>query len=374
MSMSPTFIELPSAPMQEIYCTIQQLAASGIPFFITGETGVGKEGIARYIHENGPRQDKPFAAVNCGRFTAELLQSELFGHEKGAFTGASHQRQGAFERANGGTLFLDEIAEMSLAAQKMLLRVLDTGTFTRLGGNENLTADFYIISATNKNIGAAVLAAEFRPDLYYRLMGVMLDIPVLRERQDDIAPLVEAFIMEFNSEYGKSITGISADALTRLKQAAWPGNIRQLRVTVQTAVTLATTSTLEIKDFPYNFFTPPAAMMPGGQLIPRKDTPDTQDAALTLISQLRALPAETQHEIIQAISGHLPNLSEKETCCTENMNLRQILHQLARTRIEKYSTLVEAASSLGIDTRTLKIYARPDEDEAGEPVESLDFF
>ena len=372
--MPPVFIELPSAPMQDIYSTIRQLAASDIPFFISGETGVGKEGIARYIHENGPRQGKPFVAVNCGRFTAELLQSELFGHEEGAFTGASHQRKGAFESANGGTLFLDEVAEMSLDAQKMLLRVLDTGTFTRLGGNENLTADFSIISATNKNIGEAVLAAEFRPDLYYRLMGVMLDILALRERQNDIAPLVETFITEFNSEYGKSITGISAEALTRLEQAAWPGNIRQLRVAVQTAVALATTSALETKDFPYNFFTPPDSAMPDDQLGPRKGTPDTQNSIPTLISQLRALPAETQDRIIQAISAHLPNLPEKETCCTENMNLRQILYQIARMRIKKYPTLGEAAASLGIDTRTLKVYAQPDEDKPDNPVESFDFF
>ena len=134
MNTVPVFIELPSAPMQDIYRTIRQLVGSDLPFFITGETGVGKEGIAQYIHENGPRRDKPFVAINCGRFTAELLQSELFGHEKGAFTGANHQRRGAFERTKGGTLLLDEIAEMSLEAQTMLLRVLDAKTFTRLGG------------------------------------------------------------------------------------------------------------------------------------------------------------------------------------------------------------------------------------------------
>ena len=374
MNTPPMFIELPSAPMQSIYSQILQLAASGIHFFITGETGVGKEGIARYIHKNGTRQDKPFIAVNCGRFTAELLQSELFGHEEGAYTGAIHQRQGAFEKANGGTLFLDEVVEMAMEAQTMLLRVLDTGTFTRLGGNEHLRADFDIISATNKNIGAAVLATGFRPDLYYRLMGVMLHIPMLRERQDDIAPLVEAFITEFNSEYGKSVTGISAEALAHLKQAAWPGNIRQLRVTVQTAVALATTATLEIKDFPYNFFVPLDGTMPDRQSAPRKDMSDTRDSIPTLISQVRALPAKTQNSIIQAISTHVPNLPKKEMYCTENMNLRQILYQIARTRIEKYPTLLEAAASLGIDTRTLKVYARPDEDEAGDPVKGFDFF
>ena len=134
MNLQSAFIELPSTPMQKIYSTIQKVVGSNIPFFITGETGVGKEGIARYIHEKGKRRDKPFIAINCGRFSAELLQSELFGHEAGAFTSAIRQRQGAFEIANGGVLFLDEVPEMSLDAQKMLLSVLDTATFTRLGG------------------------------------------------------------------------------------------------------------------------------------------------------------------------------------------------------------------------------------------------
>ena len=374
MNTVPVFIELPSAPMQDIYRTIRQLVGSDLPFFITGETGVGKEGIARYIHENGPRRDKPFVAINCGRFTAELLQSEFFGHEKGAFTGANHQRRGAFERTKGGTLLLDEIAEMSLEAQTMLLRVLDSKTFTRLGGNENLTADFHITAATNKNIGETVLKGEFRPDLYYRLMGVMLDIPVLSERPEDIAPLVEAFIGEFGPEYGKDVRGITPAALTRLEQAAWPGNIRQLKVAVQTAVALTTTHTLEVKDFPYNFFTLPAAARVDGELTEKKDTPLTQDSISTLISQLRALPVETQCQIIQAVSERLPSFLKKETLSIGDMNLCEILCHVAKVRIEKYPTLVKAAASLGIDARTLKVYARGDTDITDDSVESLDFF
>ena len=141
MQQQTVFIQLPSAPMQAIYNTIRQVGKSNIPFFITGETGVGKESIARYIHESGPRRDKPFIFVNCGRFSAELLQSELFGHEAGAFTSAIRQRQGVFEIADGGVLLLDEVPEMSMDAQKTLLRVLDTATFTRLGGNEVLMAE-----------------------------------------------------------------------------------------------------------------------------------------------------------------------------------------------------------------------------------------
>ena len=275
MQRQPAFIQLPSAPMQTIYKTIQQVVNSNIPFFITGETGVGKEGVARYIHESSPRRDKPFIAINCGRFSAELLQSELFGHEAGSFTSAIRQRQGAFEIANGGVLFLDEVPEMSLDAQKMLLRVLDTATFTRLGGNEVLTVDVHIIAATNRDIEKAVAEKEFREDLYYRLKGMMFHLPPLRERPEDISPLIGAFISEFSAEYGKHITGITSEALTRLEQAAWPGNIRQLRSTIQAAVALATTAELEIKDFP--------------DIYP--------ELAQALISIWQALPLETRQAI-----------------------------------------------------------------------------
>ena len=164
MQQQPVFIQLPSAPMQAIYKTIQQIGKLNIPYFITGDTGVGKESIARYIHKSGPRRDQPFIAINCGRCSAELLQSELFGHEAGAFTSAIRQRRGAFEIANGGVLFLDEVSEMSLDTQKMLLRVLDTETFTRLSGNEVLTVDAHIIAATNKDIVKAVAERELRED------------------------------------------------------------------------------------------------------------------------------------------------------------------------------------------------------------------
>ena len=374
MNTQLTFIELPSAPMQDIYRMVQQAGESDLSFFIMGETGVGKEGIARYIHKSSPRQDRPFVAINCGRFSAELLQSELFGHEEGAFTGASHQRQGALENANGGILFLDEVAEMSLEAQKMLLRVLDTRTFTRLGGNENLTTDIQVIAATNKNIGETILKAEFRSDLFYRLMGVMLDVPALRERPEDIAPLVETFIHEHNPKRGTGVTGITAAALTRLEHAAWPGNIRQLRMTVQIAIALATTNTLEVKDFPYNFFTLPDPERSNVQSDLRRDTLDTRTPIPTLISHLRALPVETQHRIVQGIAKDLQGFPEKETLCTENMNLREIIYQIARTRIEKYGTLGKAAASLDIDPRTLKIYAQPDKDEANNATIEFDFF
>ena len=366
MKLQSAFIELPSAPMQEIYSTIQKLIDSNIPIFITGETGVGKEGIARYIHENGARRDQPFIAINCGRFSAELLQSELFGHEAGAFTSAIRQRQGAFEIANGGVLFLDEVPEMSLDAQKMLLRVLDTATFTRLGGNELLTVDVQIITATNKDILKTVAEKEFREDLYYRLKGMMLYLPPLRERTEDIAPLVETFINEFSAEYGKSVTTITAEALKRLKQSAWPGNIRQLRSAIQTAVALATTDRLELKDFRDLYPEFVQTLISVWQTLP----PETQHAIW------ETLRPEAQHTIMHELStqtleprrsldvSYIPGVSGKvDSLNIGDMNQHQILRAVAQRRIEQYTSLREAAESLDIDIRTLQKYARSEDSD-----------
>ena len=364
MNQQTAFIELPSAPIQAIYETIQQVVKSNIPILITGETGVGKEGIARYIHESSPRADKPFIAINCGRFSAELLQSELFGHEAGAFTSAIRQRQGAFEIADGGVLFLDEVPEMSLDAQKMLLRVLDTATFTRLGGNETVAVDVHIIAATNRDIVKTVAEKEFREDLYYRLKGMMLYLPPLRERTEDIAPLVAAFITEFSTVYKKGITEITAEALKRLEQAAWPGNIRQLRSTIQTAVALATTDKLELKDFPDIYPDFVQTLTSIWQTLP----PETRRAIW------ETLQPETQHTIVHELSTQSPGRwcssqvsymsrisGRMESLNIADMNQNQILRAVAQKRIQQHTSLREAAESLNIDIRTLQRYAHWEE-------------
>ena len=360
MNKQPAFIELPSAPMQTIYQKIKQVVNSDIPFLITGETGVGKEGIAKYIHENSPRRDKPFIAINCGRFSAELFQSELFGHEEGAFTNAIHQRQGAFEQADGGILFLDEVPEMSFDAQKMLLRVLDSATFTRLGGNETLSVDVHILTATNKDIEKVVEEQEFRQDLYYRLKGLTLYLPPLRQRTEDIQPLVETYIREFSAEYGKKVLGISSEALHQLEQAAWPGNIRQLRSTIQTAIAISTSDTLEPKDFPdiYPEFLHTLISIWG-----------------TLPSQAQhaiweTLHPETQHIIVHEFSTQMPQpwysmrnsiySKDDEVLNIADMNQNEILRDVAQMRIQRHSSLREAAESLGIDIRTLQRHAQLD--------------
>ena len=311
----------------------------------------------KVVHGGG----KPFIAINCGRFSTELLQSELFGHEAGAFTSAIRQRQGAFEAADSGILFLDEVPEMSLDAQKMLLRVLDTATFTRLGGNEVLTVDVHIIAATNRDIAKAVAKREFREDLYYRLKGMMLHLPPLRERTDDISPLVTAFISEFSTEYRKNVTGITSEALKHLEQAAWPGNIRQLRSTIQTAVALATTDELELRDFPDIYPEFIQTLISIWQTLPS----DTQQAIW------ETLPLEMRHAITHEVSmwapepwrnlhvAYIPKTSEEgEPLNIENMNLNQILRAVSQRRIEQHTSLREAAESLDIDLRTLQKYAQ----------------
>ena len=239
-----------SEAMQAVIRKVHQVAPTTATVLVTGETGVGKDVIARTIHENSPRKNRSFQAVNCGVLYQDLLQSELFGHEKGAFTGATNQRRGMFELADGGTLFLDEIAEMSPEVQVKFLRVLETQEFTRLGGERNVKVDVRIIAATNVNLGQSVKENKFRQDLYYRLNLFQIHIPPLRDRREDIPLFVDAFIAELNDRHNKTVTGINAEALDYLKNADLPGNIRQLKNAVESAMIIATSDELQIEDFP----------------------------------------------------------------------------------------------------------------------------
>lgn len=239
-----------SEPMQKVWRQVEQVAPTDATVLITGETGVGKEVVAQIIHENSNRIDKLFKAVNCGVFYQDLLQSELFGHEKGAFTGATSQRRGVFELADGGTLFLDEIGEMSPEVQVKFLRVLETQEFTRLGGERNVHVNVRIIAATNVNLAQSVQDKKFRQDLYYRLNLFHIQIPPLRDRREDIPLFVDAFISELSEKHSKTVTGIKSDALNHLQNADWRGNVRQLRNAVESAIIVSTSEELEKKDFP----------------------------------------------------------------------------------------------------------------------------
>ena len=239
-----------SPKMQRVIEVIKVVAKSNATVLITGESGTGKELVARAIHSQSNRHSKPFIAVSCAALPESLLESELFGHEKGSFTGAYAQKKGKFEFAEGGTLFLDEIGEMSANIQVHLLRVLEEKEFTRVGGNEPIKVDVRVISATNKDLRKAIEKQEFREDLYYRLNVVNIELPPLRERKEDIPILAEHFLNKFASENRKEVSGFSPEAMEFLLDYDWPGNIRELENAIERAVILAKDSIIVIDDLP----------------------------------------------------------------------------------------------------------------------------
>jgi DNA-binding NtrC family response regulator len=239
-----------SAIMKGVLRSAEKAAASNIPALIEGESGVGKEMIARAIHGSGDRRAKPFVAVNCGALPENLVESILFGHEKGAFTGATEKHAGKFAEADGGTLFLDEIGELPLMAQVKLLRALQQGEIEPVGGKKSVKVNVRIISATNRDLVADVKTGRFREDLFYRLHVFPLSVPPLRSRKEDIAELARHFIARFGAEEGKRVSGVSAEALTMLVSHEWPGNVRQLENAIFRAVVLAEGETLGINEFP----------------------------------------------------------------------------------------------------------------------------
>jgi DNA-binding NtrC family response regulator len=215
--------------MREVYKAIGRVAAQDVPILITGESGTGKELVARAVHQHGPRARAPFLALNCAAIPENLLESELFGHEKGAFTGADRRRVGKFEQCNGGTLFLDEIGDMTLALQAKLLRVLQEQAFERVGGNETVRTDVRVIAATHRDLKAWSEAGRFRPDLYYRLGVFTIHLPPLRERGEDLPLLVRHFVYCFSRELGRDVQEVVPEALARLRSYSWPGNVRELQ-------------------------------------------------------------------------------------------------------------------------------------------------
>jgi transcriptional regulator with PAS, ATPase and Fis domain len=222
--------------MQEVYRLIEMAAPSPAPVLILGETGTGKELVARTIHQMSQRAKGPFVAVNCSAIPETLLESELFGHEKGAFTGAMARRPGYFELADGGTIFLDEIAEMSSNLQAKYLRVLQDSQVRRVGGHDEIGVDVRVVAATNKDVVKAVQEGAFREDLYYRVNVLTIPLPPLRRRPEDIALLADAFIAEFNEKYGRQVRSVDGAALKLLADHSWPGNVRELRNVIERAV------------------------------------------------------------------------------------------------------------------------------------------
>jgi two-component system, NtrC family, response regulator AtoC len=281
-----------SPAMREVFETIRQVAPSRASILIQGETGTGKELVARAIHQLSPRAKAPLITVHCAALPATLLESELFGHEKGAFTGATERRQGRFELADGGSLFLDEIGEIDQNVQVKILRVLDQRTFERVGGRDTHEVDVRLIAATNKNLEEMVQEGTFREDLLYRLNVITLTLPPLRDRADDIPLLVQRFLSEFSAENQKAIDGVTPDCMNALLAYHWPGNIRELRNVVERMVVLSRQDRLSVRDLP------PALRETAG------NGPAT---TATLPGASLSLEAAEKHMIMQALDTHNGN-------------------------------------------------------------------
>ncbi|MBW0001572.1 MAG: sigma-54-dependent Fis family transcriptional regulator [Verrucomicrobia bacterium] len=295
-----------SPAMHRIYDTIRQVAPSRATALIMGESGTGKELIAHAIHNLSSRQKTRFVAVNCAAFPPQLIESELFGHEKGAFTGAIERRIGRIEQAAGGTLFLDEIGEIDPGVQVKLLRALDPGVFERVGGNQTIKADVRLIAATNRDLPELVREGKFREDLFYRLNVVQIRVPPLRERKEDIPLLATAFLKEISQRDGKPLRPLSPETMDRLVQYNWPGNVRELKGAIDSGVTLAT----------------------GPQIT------------------LRDLPA--------TVRGDTPDLSPRSEAKSDQMNLHDNeIRLIMRALEESHGNRTEAAKRLGISRRTL---------------------
>ena len=254
-----------SPAMLKVEQLVKKVSDSKISVLITGESGVGKEVVADAIHNTSGRKDNAFVKVHCAALSESLLESELFGHEKGAFTGAESLHKGKFEQADGGTIFLDEIGEINKNIQVKLLRVLQEKTFERVGGEETFKVDVRIIAATNKNLEEEVKAGRFREDLFFRLKGIEINVPPLRERREDIPVLLNTFVSRFNEENGKHISGFSTEAKNAIFAYKWPGNIRELEHCIESAVVLAAGNEIEVEDLTINV---PESQAKDGIIIP----------------------------------------------------------------------------------------------------------
>jgi transcriptional regulator with GAF, ATPase, and Fis domain len=237
--------------MKDLFKNISKVAASGFPVLIEGETGSGKELVSRGIHECSGRKDSSFVVVNCGAISPELIESELFGHEKGAFTGATAQRRGAFEIAHGGSIFLDEIGELPLRLQPKLLRALEQKEIKRVGGNDSILVDVRVLAATNRNLRKEVSDRNFRDDLYFRISTITLSVPPLRDRREDILPIAIHFLSDVASRANRPAPELSAPAAEFLSSHDWPGNVRELRNAIQRAVVMSDGPSLGVRDFSF---------------------------------------------------------------------------------------------------------------------------
>ncbi len=330
-----------SEPMQKVFKLIGQLAASDATALITGESGTGKELVARAIYHHSQRSAKPFLAINCAAIPEQLLESELFGHEKGAFTGASAQRIGRFEQCHQGTIFLDEIGDMTPATQTKILRVLQSGTFERVGGNQPIKVDVRVIAATNKPLEQAVAARQFREDLFYRLNVVRVQLPSLRERADDIRLLVNYFLRKLAGVQGQPPKSVSPSVIKLLEKYHWPGNVRELENVIQRAVVVAKGNAILPGDLAAEVVDPGSSVHSASQLAPHAGSTGegepTEMAAVARLMfrwarqdpKLKLLPAVERELIIQS-------LVETKGNQVHAAKLLGITRATLRKRVEKF--------------------------------------
>jgi DNA-binding NtrC family response regulator len=365
-----------SAPIQEVLVKIEQMAPVSSTVLIQGESGTGKELVAKGLHDLSPRRGEAFITVNCAALPETLLESELFGHEKGAFTGAAERRLGRFELADGGTIFLDEIGEIPLSTQVKLLRVLESRNFFRVGGTQPIRVNVRVIAATNRALRDAVTLGEFRDDLYYRLNVLNIYLPPLRERRGDIPLLVRRFIREFAKAHDRAFRGIAPEALQLLVNAPWPGNVRQLRNLIESMVVLAPGTEIRPSDIP-------ADVLDGaGSLLPMRLTPAGQqgggggpelefilrnlvDLRLQIEELRRRLDSGPQRVQVIEVGDHAGITTDVMTEVDQNGDHQPVLYRPGMTMAEVEKATIEAAlreykgnrrraaDVLGIGERTL---------------------
>ena len=316
-----------SAAMSKVFATIGKISRYKANVLLLGESGSGKELIARALHARGPRRKHLFVPINCATLGRDLLENELFGHERGAFTGAHEKKRGLFELADGGTLFLDEIGELDPSTQAKLLRVLERNAFRRVGGTTLVNVDLSVVAATNRNLEEAIAAKRFREDLYYRLKVVTIVVPPVRERREDIPALVESFIADFNRRNGDKIRSIEPQAMRWLTELAWPGNVRELKNAVESAAMLATSETIGLEEFETTTVAHRPATMPMRASAPTSAAlpPDS------IVVSAKATLADIERTVI---SEHMKRATTKVAAArTLGIGLRTLYSKVKRYRI-----------------------------------------
>lgn len=326
-----------SLAMQDVYKAIGRLAPQQVPVLILGESGTGKELVARAIYHYSPRSDKPFLAINCAALTETLLESELFGHERGSFTGADHRRIGKFEQVNGGTIFLDEIGDMSPATQAKALRLLQQQQFERVGGNQTVETDVRIITATNRDLAALVEAGAYRRDLFYRLNGFTIHLPALRERLEDIPLLAEHFIQLYNRDLHKHVRSLTPETLEILQHHNWPGNVREFQSAIKFALVQTTGEVL----------TPdclPESCLSGSRPVSRSAVAMTDESDLNVRDLARSLLLNDENDIYAKITHAVDQVVLEEVLRHSNNNQQRAAERLGISRM----TLRSKLRSLGL--------------------------